>query len=850
MPGEGNMSGSDISPGKKFRANSDLLPILIIIVWAVIQMYPFTMGGKAMMPDTWKSIHPWARGVDLEENQTNIFDTVLEYNTWYQYSQESLGEGRVPHWNPWQFSGAPLYANRLIPYFFPPFIIAELIASPHRIVGMFQFFNLILSGLGMYFLFKRWKLRKEVSVASAVLWMTCGAHFLPFPPQLLGTIGFPWLLWALEGFIEKPSAKYIGIAGFIMGMILMTGYPITIVHFSYFIVIYFIGRWIMRRRTGGLHWTVPLLVLIAVYVIGFGVSAISTVPTINYSGETVRKIAGFTDRTSEPDIRLLITSPEEIGHDPILERFGDRTDTLLPINGRGTAHAWKYGGIIVYFLGLIGIFSLRPRAILLAIPGLLYAILIWQPAFQIALLDYLPGWRVSIIPPIQVLNLIMYLLAAIGLDSFVGEKYSLKTPAKILTIIFAGTCIWFTYRFLKVAPVINLPILNEVADPNLLSYSGFHRFYLVAFIFLTMLIAIGIFLPRKFKLLMWGTTLGVLVFSLITFWYLQPVYSELNYTPETPFTGWVDENMTVDISEAGGGNRVARWALLDTPFNPDKKQKSPFIPNLHIPLRLLDVGGYDSLVPRRFIEYCTLFEDSFMSYRALMAFEAPSTIYHPRFRKMGIRWIISLGELPDDSQQGCTLRWDDRYDGNKDGTDDMKDFIQVWEVDEPEPRAFLTRRIAYASDPDDSPLVQAANWAARRINVVVVENPAEENRTFAFPEDFETEDDIEISIGDIEFTQDDPEYISIDVNAPEDCYLVLRDGWFPEWEAWLDGKETEIYPSDFAFRAIFVPAGEHTVEFRYVPRSFYLGIWISVCTLALIFLLVFPYGRIRNRKGN
>ena len=836
------MTPPDENPAvRKSWLDSDLVPVVIIILWAVIQMYPFTIGGKALMPDTWKSIHPWARGVDLDDNQTNIFDPVLEYNAWYQYSQESLKEGRVPHWNPYQFCGAPLYANRLVPYFYPPFIVAELISDPHRIIGTFQFFNLTLSGLGMFLLLRRWKIGKWISLASAVTWMTCGAHFLPFPPQMLGSIGFPWLLWAIEGFFIKPSMKYIGISGLVVGLILMTGYPITIVHFTYFIAIYIFIRWLVRKPLGtpDMHWTIPFIAVIAAYVIGFGISAISTIPTMAYSQETIRSVGLFSDHAADPDIRLLITSPEEIGHDPILERFGDRTDILLPINGRGSAHAWKYGGIIIYFLGFLGLLALRPRSIPLAVPGIIYAILIWFPQIQIVLLNYLPGWRVSIIPPIQVLNLIMYLLAAIGLDAFLSRKTKIPLASKILLLILNIACIWFTWRFLKIAPVTNLPFLTETHDPNLLAHSPFHVCYLIAFIVLSLLISLFVFLPDKIKPIRWIPAIAVVIFSLVTFWYLQPVYTDRNYTPETPFTQWISENMTVDISDADNGNRVARWAMLDTPFNPDKRQKSPFTPNLQMPYGLYDVGGYDSLVSQRYIEYCTLFENAFMSYRALMAFEAPSTMYHPRFRNLCVRWIISLGRLPSEAQRGCTLRWDDRVDGDREGSDDQKDFIQLWEVNYPESRAFLTRNVAYASDPDDSALVQAANWTKQGINVVVVEKQDEENRMPAFDDTLERESRVDFYMSDVEFTRDDPEYISMNVSATEDCYLILRDGWYPEWNAWLDGEKTEIYPADYAFRAVFVPAGEHVVEFRFVPRSFRTGIIITIASLFVFALMVF-----------
>ena len=91
-------------------------------------------------------------------------------------------------------------------------------------------------------------------------------------------------------------------------------------------------------------------------------------------------------------------------------------------------------------------------------------------------------------------------------------------------------------------------------------------------------------------------------------------------------------------------------------------------------------------------------------------------------------------EDPEEYPLACTLVWDDRYNGNREGSDEDDDFIQVWEVNKPLPRAFLTRKVAFSSDPSDDPLVQSLNWAAKGIYVVVVEDPGAENRTFAYPD--------------------------------------------------------------------------------------------------------------------
>lgn len=827
--------------------------LLGVVLFVVVLMWPFTFAGQALMPDTWKSIHPWARGIELHGNQTNVYDTVLEYSPWFEYAQQCLKEGRVPHWNPWQFCGAPLYANRLIPFFFPPFLAALLVGSPHRLIGWFQLLNLIFSGWGMYFLLRRWNMTRSVAWAGSCLYLTCGVHYLPFPLWTLGTMGFPWLLWALEGFLRQPGLRAIATAGLIAGFILMVGYPVLVVHLTYFTAVYFIARWMLAgkggwleisgRRVKRLHWSVAIPVLLAVYILGFGVSAIANVPAWVYSQHSVRQVEGFSDKSFQRGIRQLATPEEEQGFDPFVGWVGERVDMVLPVNGRGNQRAWQYGGVLLYLLAFLGILAGRPRALLLAVLGGAFALMIWIPEVYLFLAEFLPGWQVSLVLPIEVLNLSVCLLAAFGIETLLGGGQEKDQPNALGRAVFAVLTIgamFLAYWFLRSAPVVNLPILSYVPDRNMLAHSSFHIFYLVAFLVIAAAGAVLLFVRKSASPARWSLVGGMLVFSLATQWYLQPVYSSVDYMPTTPFTKWLEEECS-----SGEGGRIARWAMLDLPFNPHKRAKSPFTPNLQMHLEVPDVGGYDSLVPGRFIEYCDLFESAFIDYRALIAFREASTPPNQGFRNLGVRWIISLGELPEESREGCRLVWDDRYDGEMSikGTDDSDDFIQVWELDDPEPRAFLTRRLTYSNDPFDDPLVQAINWEAQGIRVVVIEDPEGENRAFVFPEEAGNGAPLTLEGSSVAFERDEPELVRLRVHAPDECYLILRDGWYPEWEARIDGGRTTIYPADAAFRAVRVPQGDHVVEFRYVPRSFRVGMWITIAgLLVLLGLWLVPQG--------
>ena len=80
--------------------------------------------------------------------------------------------------------------------------------------------------------------------------------------------------------------------------------------------------------------------------------------------------------------------------------------------------------------------------------------------------------------------------------------------------------------------------------------------------------------------------------------------------------------------------------------------------------------------------------------------------------------------------------------------------------------------------------------------------------------------------------------ISIETNSTGNNLLFLSDSYYPGWQAFVDGKETNIYRADFTFRAILVPKGIHQVEFVYNPFSFKLGVVGFVAGVILIVILV------------
>jgi hypothetical protein len=162
----------------------------------------------------------------------------------------------------------------------------------------------------------------------------------------------------------------------------------------------------------------------------------------------------------------------------------------------------------------------------------------------------------------------------------------------------------------------------------------------------------------------------------------------------------------------------------------------------------------------------------------------------------------------------------------------------LWRMQRTFPRAWIVHHIAVFQ-----PLPQRPHLAEVDLRTQEVLFPDDVPRDFLATAVVETDEPLEewvnlkpsanppLETEPCRFAHYDPHRVRVEARLAQPGLLVLTDSWYPGWRAFaLSGsasKELTIYRTNRVFRGVWLPAGEHTVEFRFQPRSFYCGAIVS-----------------------
>ena len=95
------------------------------------------------------------------------------------------------------------------------------------------------------------------------------------------------------------------------------------------------------------------------------------------------------------------------------------------------------------------------------------------------------------------------------------------------------------------------------------------------------------------------------------------------------------------------------------------------------------------------------------------------------------------------------------------------------------------------------------------------------------------------SLASIKISERQNDKITYAFNASAPQFAVLSEIYYNRgWNAYIDGQNADYVKTNYALRGIAIPAGKHTVDFRFEPTAYKTGNAISFWGVALIYLIL------------
>ncbi len=246
-----------------------------------------------------------------------------------------------------------------------------------------------------------------------------------------------------------------------------------------------------------------------------------------------------------------------------------------------------------------------------------------------------------------------------------------------------------------------------------------------------------------------------------------------------------------------------------------------------IALGLHEIQGYNPLQLARYAEFMAAFNGRVLDYH--VAYVTFPALRSAMFGLLNVRYVLVDATLPPEREDVRVLTT-----GRREVFRNAS--VAVFEGDPAVGHAWIVHDARVASRDEALALLTSGTVDFRRTAVVegpplsLVESPnaaAEAAR----------------------ITRYEPDAITIRANALSDGLLVVSEVYDPGWRAYVDGERAEILPTNYALRGVPIPAGEHTVEFRYEPPALRVGVPVSATATVAMLAVFGATGWSRVRRG-
>lgn len=243
-------------------------------------------------------IPPWQGTGEAAEGNPLLRDVTYQIQPWQIFTRRELRAGRLPLWNPHQFSGSPFWTNGQSAPLFPLHLLFA--ALPLQLgFALLPWLRVGIAGCGAWGLARELGLSRPAALLPALIFPLSGmlVSFLLFPMgNALALV--PWVLWAVERIAARRTGGWPALA-LAAGLQLLGGHPETCAHTALLAALYLLvrgaslGGW-LRFAAG---WTVAALV-----------AAVQILPLLLTLPETA-KWQSVGGGGAEPPFLLLLQQP-------------------------------------------------------------------------------------------------------------------------------------------------------------------------------------------------------------------------------------------------------------------------------------------------------------------------------------------------------------------------------------------------------------------------------------------------------------------------------------------------------------------------------------------------------------
>ena len=748
-----------------------LLPVFVLIILPFIFFKSFVFEGRLPIPsDTIVGLYYPFRDIYSKTNPNGIpfknfliTDPVRQTYPWRYLSVNEEKTGNLPIWNPYNFAGTPLLANFQSAVFYPFNLIFFVL--PFDISwSILVLLGPLLAGLFLYFYLYNLRLKKEASILGAIAFSFSGffVAWMEWGTILSTALWLPLILLSIDKIFNRTHIIKFSIWSlvFLFSLIssFLAGHLQTFFYLTVFSLFYFIARWFQHGKS------LKTLRLFAVFCFLFIVlTFVQWFPTIQFITLSARDldVVGWKEPGWFIPWQNLIQflAPDFFGNPATLNYWG----------------IWNYGE----FIGYVGIVPL-----VMAFFAMFFRkdkkTLFFGAAFFISLMFALPTIfakipfkfdlpLISTSQPTRLLFITSFslsVLAAFGLDYIV----SLKNKKNILYILGAFSILFISFWVFVLSSQGELISFEnlKVAKQNLIFPS-------VVFMLTAILLSLLIFfsgkdgLKRKIGLFLVYGLIILTVIDLFRFgWKFQPFTSKEYLYPSTSITTFLQ-------------NQKGPFRVLST-------DSTILPPNFSIMYKIQTLDGYDPLYLQRYGEFMIAQARGKPDISPPFGFNRIITPQNPSSRIMdlaNVKYVLSLNPLKDTKLKEVF----------KDG------HVVVYENSLSHERAFFVITTLIASSKQQAiNAIFDLNYPLNKR--AVVENVSDKS---LFKSNWD--------LGKIDFLNYQENRVVLKTKNEGDGFLVFTDAYYPLWRAKIDGRETNIYITDYAFRGIIVPRGEHTIEF-------------------------------------